>query len=92
MLRNTAIWTLVLVAALRAADWAPRIPRTWDDGEIGKHEIPLADPIGSPKHVSLDYRNLTVIVKESFSSYFEILPELCPFHGVASASSGATAV
>lgn len=31
------------------------IPRTWDDAEIAKHEIPLADPTGSPKHVSSDY-------------------------------------
>jgi mono/diheme cytochrome c family protein len=32
-----------------------QIPRTWDDSEIAAHEIPLADPIGSPKHVSADY-------------------------------------
>jgi len=33
----------------------PAIPRTWDDAEIARHEIPLADPTGSPKHVSADY-------------------------------------
>jgi mono/diheme cytochrome c family protein len=38
-----------------AADWKPQIPKTWDDAEIGSHEIPLADPTGSPKHVSSDY-------------------------------------
>jgi|RhiMetdeSRZDD1v2_1073273.scaffolds.fasta_scaffold06739_10 hypothetical protein len=31
------------------------IPRTWDDAEIARHEIPLADPTASPKHVSSDY-------------------------------------
>jgi hypothetical protein len=31
------------------------IPRTWDDAEIVRHEVPLADPTGSPKHVSSDY-------------------------------------
>ena len=33
----------------------PAIPRTWDDAEIARHEIPLADTAGSPKHVSADY-------------------------------------
>lgn len=31
------------------------VPKTWDDAEIARHEIPLADPNGSPKHVSSDY-------------------------------------
>ena len=35
--------------------WTPTIPRTWDDAEIARHEVPLATPIGSPKHVSSDY-------------------------------------
>ena len=33
----------------------PVIPKTWDDQEIARHEVPLADPTGSPKHVSADY-------------------------------------
>jgi hypothetical protein len=33
----------------------PPIPRTWDDRQIATHEIPLSNPIGSPKHVSADY-------------------------------------
>ena len=33
----------------------PAIPKTWDDREIATHEIPLANSIGSPKHVSADY-------------------------------------
>ena len=39
----------------RAADWAPKIPKTWDDAAIATLEVPLADPAGSPKHVSADY-------------------------------------
>jgi hypothetical protein len=31
------------------------IPRTWDDQAIRTLEISLADPVGSPKHVSADY-------------------------------------
>jgi hypothetical protein len=31
------------------------VPRTWDDAAMEKLEVPLANPIGSPKHVSADY-------------------------------------
>jgi hypothetical protein len=31
------------------------IPKTWDDAAMATLEVPLADPIGSPKHVSADY-------------------------------------
>jgi hypothetical protein len=31
------------------------IPRSWDDAAISQLEIPLANPIGSPKHVSSNY-------------------------------------
>ena len=33
----------------------PVIPRMWDDREIATLELPLANPAGSPKHVSSDY-------------------------------------
>jgi hypothetical protein len=33
----------------------PEIPKTWDDRAIATLEVPLADPVGSPKHVSSDY-------------------------------------
>ena len=32
-----------------------QVPKNWDDAEIARHEIPLADPAASPKHVSADY-------------------------------------
>jgi hypothetical protein len=31
------------------------IPRTWDDAAMAGLEVPLANPVGSPKHVSADY-------------------------------------
>ena len=34
---------------------APDMPRTWDDEAIATLEVPLANPVGSPKHVSADY-------------------------------------
>ena len=33
----------------------PVIPKMWDDGEMATLELPLANPAGSPKHVSSDY-------------------------------------
>ena len=30
----------------------PEIPRTWVDAEMEELEVPLADPVGSPKHIS----------------------------------------
>jgi hypothetical protein len=51
-------WTtamLVLTAGAVAAQDSPQIPRTWDDAEIARHEVPLAQPEASPKHVSSDY-------------------------------------
>jgi hypothetical protein len=53
---------VAVVAALGASlclhaqgHWTPTIPKTWDDAEIARHEVPLANPIGSPRHVSSDY-------------------------------------
>lgn len=33
-------------------NWQPNIPKTWVDAEMEEQEVPLADPIGSPKHIS----------------------------------------
>ena len=33
----------------------PSVPRVWDDEAIATVELPLADPVGSPKHISSDY-------------------------------------
>jgi hypothetical protein len=37
------------------AIFTPVIPKTWDDEAMASLEVPLADPVGSPKHVSADY-------------------------------------
>ena len=51
--------TLLLALGVRAAQEPPNgtvvIPRTWDDAAVATHEVPLADPAASPKHVSSDY-------------------------------------
>jgi len=36
-------------------DFTPEIPRTWDHDALDTLEVPLANPIGSPKHPSADY-------------------------------------
>ena len=35
--------------------FSPVIPKTWDDAAIATLEVPLANPIGSPKHVPASY-------------------------------------
>jgi hypothetical protein len=53
-----AMFSLLTMAGVQAQPTnssMPLIPKTWDDTEIAAHEIPLAYPIGSPKHVSADY-------------------------------------
>ena len=37
------------------ANVAPAVPKTWDDEAIATLEVPLANPVGSPKHVSPTY-------------------------------------
>src|SRR5262245_42356243 len=39
----------------KRADTAPTIPKTWDDEAMATLELPLANPIGSPKHVPAEY-------------------------------------
>lgn len=41
--------------AQQSSTSARNIPKTWDDEAIATLEIPLADPVGSPRHVSADY-------------------------------------
>ena len=36
-------------------DFHPEVPKTWNDAAMATLEIPLADPVGSPKHVSAEY-------------------------------------
>ncbi len=47
---------------------ARQIPKTWDDQAMATLEVPLANPIGSPKHVSSDYY-YKIPVRPIFKSY-----------------------
>jgi len=46
----------------------PNIPRTWDDAAMATLEVPLANPIGSPKHVSAAYY-YKIPVRPIYKSY-----------------------
>ena len=43
------------VLTLQSRALARNIPKAWDDEAIASLEVPLADPVGSPRHVSADY-------------------------------------
>ncbi len=44
------------------------IPKTWDDAEMAVLEIPLANPVGSPKQVPADYY-YRIPVRPIYKSY-----------------------
>jgi hypothetical protein len=48
--------------------FSPAIPTTWDDQEMASLELPLADPAGSPVHVSADYY-YRIPVRPIYKSY-----------------------
>ncbi len=54
---------------------APVIPKTWDDAAMATLAVPLADPIGSPKHVSAD-SYYKIPVRPIYKSY----PVYAPGH------------
>jgi hypothetical protein len=45
-----------------------QVPRTWDDKEMSALEVPLADPIGSPKHIAAEYY-YQIPVRPIYKSY-----------------------
>ena len=53
----------------------PAIPKTWDDAAMAALEVPLANPIGSPKHVPADYY-YRIPVRPIYKSY----PVYAPGH------------
>src|SRR5579863_3680783 len=64
----SACWASVYAQPGSGARFHPEIPKTWDDAAIPTVEIPLADPIGSPKHVSSDYY-YRIPVRPIYKSY-----------------------
>jgi hypothetical protein len=53
--------------------FSPAFPRTWDEAAIAALEVPLADPQGSPKHVSADYY-YKIPVRPIYKSYTVFAP------------------
>src|SRR6476660_1583032 len=53
----------------------PNIPRVWVDSEIAALEVPLANPAGSPKHISAEYY-YSIPVRPIYKSY----PVYAPGH------------
>jgi hypothetical protein len=48
--------------------FSPAIPKAWDDQAMATLEVPLADPAGSPKHISADYY-YQIPVRPIYKSY-----------------------
>jgi hypothetical protein len=46
----------------------PAIPKTWDDAAMATLEVPLANPVGSPKHVPASYY-YRIPVRPIYKSY-----------------------
>lgn len=55
------------------AVFRPEIPKTWDDAAIATLELPLANPAGSPKHISADYY-YKIPVRPIYRSYAVFAP------------------
>jgi hypothetical protein len=63
--------TLALVAGAQPPHGAAAIPRTWDDGDVARQQVPLADEAASPKHVTADdyYRMPVRPIYKSYPVY-----------------------
>src|SRR5215208_3741725 len=55
ILLGIAIYIPVGQAQKTERAFNPTIPKTWDDQAMASLEVALADPAGSPAHVSADY-------------------------------------
>jgi hypothetical protein len=57
--RTTLIWIVLLPAGegigQGSKGFKPAVPKAWDDTAMATVEVPLANPAGSPKHVSAEY-------------------------------------
>jgi mono/diheme cytochrome c family protein len=63
-------------AQVPGSDFHPIIPKSWDDEQIASLEVPLANPVDSPKHVSADYY-YRIPVRTIYRQY----PAYPPGHG-----------
>ena len=60
-------------AQQQRSTFTPSVPQVWDDEAIATLEIPLADPVGSPKHISSDYY-YRIPVRPIYRSYAVYAP------------------
>jgi hypothetical protein len=59
-LGTTLLFGLGLISQIHGGT-KPEIPKTWNDAAIEALEVPLANPVGLPKHISADfYYNIPV--------------------------------
>ena len=63
------------------------VPRMWDDNAIATLELPLADPVGSPKHISSDYY-YRIPVRSIYKSYPVYAPGYEPPEKIQGATEG----
>ena len=74
MQTSVRYWVLGLVillpvkAQVRHDTPRPAVPRVWDDQEIATLEVPLANPTGSPEHISSDFY-YRIPVRPIYKSY-----------------------
>ena len=70
LLLLTSVATAIQVGWARKSSggFRPVIPRLWDDAAMATLEVPLADPVGSPKHVAADYY-YKIPVRAIYKSY-----------------------
>ncbi len=60
-----------------AAVFKPVIPKTWDEKEWAKYDVPLANPAATPRHVAADYY-YKIPVRPIFKSYPVYSPDKEP--------------
>jgi hypothetical protein len=60
--------TILRIGGQEPSAFQPQIPKMWDDKEMARVEVPLAYPIGSPKHVSSQYY-YKIPVRPIYKSY-----------------------
>src|SRR5215472_3887028 len=57
-----------------SAAFKPSVPKSWDDGAVAELGVPLADPVGSPKHVSADLCSALFVPAQEANDVFR--PEI----------------
>ena len=76
-LRFTALMAISMVAMIsgwsrqtvnEASAFSVHVPRVWDDADMAAVELPLADPMATPKHITAEYY-YRIPVRPIYKSY-----------------------